>query len=280
MIKLASYEDKPLVYEMWKAVFEDTDEYMDLFFTDKYKPENTLIYFENGVAAASLQMQLYYITFYGQKIPFYYLVGLCTLPQYRRRGYMEQLIDRSHQIMAERGIPLSILVPAEDWLFGFYNRYGYEQVFEKDEENIPIKTIFDQYPDIHDAYKAFDKFQKTDFTVQKSFEDFCTIAKDYCFDSCPPKYNLSAMARVINTEYLLSVYASANTTCKFSIEVNDSIYCIADGKCCRVEDVETDLRVDFRMLVRLLFGYKTNELSEELSLIFPLHHPKINLMLE
>lgn len=268
------------MYQMWKTVFEDTDEYMDLFFTDKYKPENTLIYFEDGVAAASLQMQLYYITFYGKKIPFYYLVGLCTLPEYRRRGYMEQLIDRSHQVMRERGIPLSILVPAEDWLFGFYNRYGYEQVFEKDEVNIPIKEIFDQHPDIRDAYKAFDQLQQTDFTVQKTFDDFYTIAKDYCFDSCPPKYNLSAMARVIDAEQLLSVYASANASKQFTISVDGSTYQIIDGKCSRVVASEVDLDVDIRMLTRLLFGYKTNELSEEFSRFFPVHHPRINLMLE
>ncbi|HBK95633.1 MAG TPA: GNAT family N-acetyltransferase, partial [Porphyromonadaceae bacterium] len=35
---------------MWKTVFGDSDEYMEIYFREKYRNENTLIYFESGKA--------------------------------------------------------------------------------------------------------------------------------------------------------------------------------------------------------------------------------------
>lgn len=280
MIQFANIETMPLVRNMWKICFEDSEEFLDLHFSCKYKNENTLIFFQEGEAVASLQMFPYTITFYKQEVPFYYLAGLCTLPQHRKKGYMAQLIYASHKVMQERGIPLSILVPAEDWLFGFYEKYDYEQIFDGGRKTVPLKRLLDSAPNLEEAYNTFNlRAKKQDFYVQKTFEDFKVIADEFRIDGYPVKYNLSGMACIIDDRYLIGLY---NAQAKKEglpeiIKTNKAgvfSYIIDNG------EGNINIEIDVRLLCRLLFGYKTKELGKPFADIFPEHHPVMNLMLE
>ncbi len=288
MIQFADENTKPLVQSMWKTVFGDKDEYIDLIFTQKYQDENTLIYFDEGKAAASLQMFPYTIRFYGRPVTFYYLAGLCTLPEYRNKGYMGQLIAESFKVMQTRNIPLTILVPAEDWLFGYYEKYGYVKTFDQGEQAIKLDTILKKYTENSDlAFELFDRdYQQDDFIVLKNKDDLKTILEEYVQDGMPPKYNLGGMTRIINVLPLLNIYAATNPTADLTIRVRDEqlqtnqVYKVQNGISELTETENTNLDLDQKLLTRLLFGYKINELSEEYSLFFKEHHPVINLMLE
>lgn len=291
MIQFANEQTVPLVRQMWKICFEDCDEFLDILFTYKYKNENTLIYFEKGKAVASLQMLPYTINFYKQEIPFAYLAGLCTLPEYRKKGYMAQLIHKAHRILFERDIPLSILIPAEEWLYGFYEKYGYTQVFDKGDELIPLKQILDTYPnDIPKAYQAFNEiFRFRDFCVQKNLKDFEAITEEYKLDGYPEKKNLAGMARIIDIWALLDLYAKDNLSKKFSIKVTDDLsgkgfhsFLINRGEVDVIlkTDIPFNIETDIQLLCRLLFGYKTKELEKKYQIFFDEHQPEMNLMLE
>ncbi|MFV0420418.1 MAG: GNAT family N-acetyltransferase [Dysgonomonas sp.] len=287
MIQFANEHTAPLVRQMWKTCFEDTDEFLDIYFHYKYRNENTLIYFDGNKAVASLQMLPYSITFYKETIPFAYLAGLCTLPEYRNKGYMAKLINEAHHIIAQRNIHLSILIPAEDWLYGFYEKYGYEQVFERDDRLIPLKEIIDQYSGIGEAYKAFNSlFCDKDFCVQKNEKDFEAIVEEYKSDGFPPKTNLSGMACIIDVYEGLRLYAKDNLSKQFRLKVNDSrtgassIYYINKGNVELVQDLSFDIETNTHLLCRLLFGYRLSELDSKLSIFFEEHQPIMNLMLE
>lgn len=283
MIQFADKDTAPLVRRMWKTCFDDTEEFMDIYFSKKYKNENTLIYFEGDIAVASLQMLPYTINFYGENIPFAYLTGLCTLPEYRKRGYMARLIDEAHRIIADRGIHLAILIPAEEWLYGFYEKYEYEQVFEKDDTPIPLRTILRKNNDLRIAYRVFDAiYREKDFCIQKTFADFEVIAEDFKTDDCPVKTNLSGMARVINTEALLKLYARKDRTVNVNIKIENEpfVYKVSGGRVSVISGSGYDIEVGLRLLCRLLFGYKLNELDDRYKFYFTEHHPVMNLMLE
>lgn len=289
MIQFANEHTAPLVRQMWKTCFEDTDEFLDIYFHYKYRNENTLIYFNGDEAVASLQMLPYSITFYKETIPFAYLAGLCTLPEHRKKGYMAKLIHEAHRIIAERNIPLSILIPAEDWLYGFYEKYGYEKVFERNSESIPLKEIINQYPDQRQAYEAFDLlFRYKDFCVQKSEIDFSAIVEEYKADDFPQKTNLSGMACIVDLYEVLKLYAKDNLSKQFRLKVNNSqmgdvsTYYINKGVVELILSSEGnfDIEVDTRTLCRLLFGYRIEELDSAFHAFFEEHHPIMNLMLE
>ena len=273
MIRFADSKDKPAIRQMWKLCFDDSEEFMDLYFREKYKSENTLVYSCDEKIVSSLQMLPYTITFYGKKIPFYYLSGLCTLPEYRSKGFMKRLIEAAHHEMKKRKIPLAVLIPAEKELFHFYEQFGYEQVFEADEKLIPLKKILTEHPIIEDAYTVFDlNFQQKDFCVQKTMDDFKTIVDEYKIDGCPPKTNLSGMARIIDAEYLFNLYKESVSASGLKLSLLNL------GELSSIKSNE--LKADVRILCRLLFGFKTKELDENFQLLFPERQPIMNLMLE
>ena len=289
MIEFANDSAAPVVRQMWKKCFDDSDEFLDIYFKYKYKNENTLIYFYEGKAVASLQMLPYTIRFYKELIPFSYFAGLCTLPEYRKKGFMAQLIYKAHEILVERKIPLAILIPAEDWLYGFYEKYGYEQVFEQDDEEIPLKDILDKYPNIDEAYNEFDSlFRYRDFCIQKTKDDFKAIVEDFRLDNYPPKTNLSGMARIIDIWTLLDLYAKQNLSHAYRLKITghisgkDVIYAVDRGMIELImgSDPEYDFEVDIRQLCRLLFGYKVSDLNISCKAYFDEHSPVMNFMLE
>ncbi|NDW19098.1 GNAT family N-acetyltransferase [Dysgonomonas sp. 216] len=288
MIQFANDKTAPLVRDMWKTCFDDSDAFMELYFTKKYRNENTLIYFENGIAAASLQILPYIIRFYGKEIPCGYISGACTLPQYRGRGYMKDLLLESFRIMQDRNIPISILIPARAPLFYFYEKYGYTQVFDKGEVPLYFKSFLYKYPyDVKEAYTQFNKeYQQTDFCILKTEEDFKIIAEEYILDGCPAKYNLAGMARILDAWSLLSLYAIRNPRQDFRVKITDetlqteSIYHVQEATVSLIFGTEWDFEVDIQTLTRLLFGYHTNNMPDNLSTKFTEQHPVMNLMLE
>lgn len=279
MIQFANIDTTPLVRTLWKTCFEDTEEYLDLHFSKKYKPQNTLLYFEKDTVVAALQMLPYTIRFYGKEIPFYYLAGLCTLPEYRNKGYMGELIKASLDVMKRRRIPICGLVPADDWLFNYYRKYGFETVFDPSENTIDLKSFIEK--DLSEAYIEFDKqYQQADFCVLKTKEDLDVILTDYKSEGCPPKGNLKGMARIILPEETLSLYASENNSCSLKIQIEQDIFDIKNGKVGKTDLSSSDISVNFNFLTRLLFGYETFILESPYNSLFEEHHPIINLMLE
>jgi len=291
MITFANKETTPIVKSMWKTCFGDTDEYLNIYFSDKYKEENTLIYWVNDIAVASLQMLEYKIRFYNKILPIYYLSGLCTLPDFRNKGYMKKLIVCSFEIMKERNIPISILVPAEEWLYKYYNKFNFEETFSKGEQPIELKSLLKETNgSIEKSFDLFNQqYQKDDFCVLKNLDDYRTIITEYLTEDESPKFNLRGMSAIINPKEALKAYASVNREKAFSILIKDNLtdlnyaYSIVRGEVLTVEADKLPkeaMVVSITELSRLLFGFKIKELPMEYQQKFEEHTPILNLMLE
>lgn len=65
-----------------------------------------------------------------------YLYGACTVPQYRKKGYMKKLIE-FYEIQAKlNGFDFSALVPDNKQLENYYHKLGYENFFKIKEINL------------------------------------------------------------------------------------------------------------------------------------------------
>ncbi|MDR2011173.1 MAG: GNAT family N-acetyltransferase [Bacteroidales bacterium] len=290
MIRFADQNTSIEVRRMWKTCFNDPDEFLDIYFHEKYKNENTLLWIEDGQVVASIQILPYIFTFCNIEIPVGYISGACTLPEYRNRGYMSKLLLASFDVMRQRNIPLSVLIPAEDWLYGYYAGYGYERVFDSGEKIVPLKEIYEQTnKDIDVAYQNFDiLFRKRDFCVQKSKKDFITIIKDAILYGFPSSYNVAGMARIIDAELLLSYFAKTYPDkffiCKIDdkhIEMNNFTFEIKNGSFIQLtEHLHKETSININTLCRLLFGYHLDEFPDIFAKNFVPHEPVMNLMLE
>lgn len=285
MITFADEHTKAIVRSMWKTCFGDSDEYMDIHFGRKYRNENTLI-LSDPHPAASLQMLPYEITFYNHPIPFSYISGACTLPESRKKGYMEQLLIRSFETMRKRNIPLSILIPAEDWLFVFYEKYGYSQCFEKGEPPLKLKEILERnHFDFPKSYLDFQFiYSKLDFCVQKTEADFQTLVFENELDNFPDEQNQAAMVRIIDAKQLLSIFAQFYSEKSFVISVTDKLllennrtFEIKKGRCIKTTS-SPDFSVSIETLAQLLFGFDVQSFDKPFTDLFESHRPIINLM--
>ncbi|MCI8667975.1 MAG: GNAT family N-acetyltransferase [Lachnospiraceae bacterium] len=110
---------------LWKEVFGDSDEYLDIFFSRVYKEKNTLVRCIDGKPAAALYMIPYEICINGKKHILQYLYALATKAEYRRKGIMTELIHQAHKIGKKRGYVSSVLIPACQELYAFYQQLGY-----------------------------------------------------------------------------------------------------------------------------------------------------------
>jgi len=291
MITFADDSTMQEVWEMWKTCFGDPDDYMEIYFRHKYRNENTLLYVDEGKAVASLQMLPYQFTFCGAEVPVLYLSGVCTLPQARKKGFMHQLLLRSFAVAAGRDIPLMLLVPQEEWLLQFYDKYGFAQTFDAGTEQLPsLRELTDTHPgDLHAAYRAFNTiYRQSDVTLQKTFDDFRAMIEEAKLYDFPPKKSLRGMTRVIDAERMLSLFADRYEEKIFSTHLQDELlldnndqFSLSGGIARRtILPEEPCLSVDIRELTQLLFGYHTSAREEPLRSLFPEKIPQMHFMLE
>ncbi len=120
---------KKQVRELWDCCFNDSSEFSDLYFTYRYSEDRNIAILKDDKVTAALQLLPYPITFYKNKLDSGYISGAATFPEHRNQGIMKQLLLKTFLQMKQQGTPLSILIPAEPWLFNYYQKSGYATVF-------------------------------------------------------------------------------------------------------------------------------------------------------
>ncbi len=183
MIRFATNNDISGIISLWQEAFGDSAEEIKFFLDNKFKPENTLIYEESGEIASMLFLLEGEMCISGKDYPAYYLYAACTVQKYRGRGIMSALLKTAEKTASERNIRYICLLPAEDSLYDYYARFGYQAVFSKkiltisaDEiaENIEfdfdITSVADPEELRESAFKDVDRFKWNNNDINFAFE--------------------------------------------------------------------------------------------------------------
>ena len=159
--------NKPQLIDLWRTSFDDSEEFIKLFFDRVYKKENALFIKKDGKIVSALQMLPYVMTYYGTEISVNYIYAACTLPSERGQGLMRQLIQDAFKVMESRKVALTVIIPADPWLFDYYRDLGYTEAFDYSEETYirPFETAWEQgvlvvppeVPSMESLYKFFNK---------------------------------------------------------------------------------------------------------------------------
>ena len=138
--------NKPQLIDLWRTSFDDSEEFIKLFFDRVYKKENALFIKKDGKIVSALQMLPYVMTYYGTEISVNYIYAACTLPSERGQGLMRQLIQDAFKVMESRKVALTVIIPADPWLFDYYRDLGYTEAFDYSEETYirPFETAWEQ----------------------------------------------------------------------------------------------------------------------------------------
>ena len=183
---------KQQVIDLWKESFNDSDEFIDLFFSRVYQEKNTLTISKNGRVIAALQVIPYEMTYCGTNVPVGYICGVCISPAERGKGWMGKLMQQAIDEMNRRNYALTTLIPASDWLFDYYTRFGYTTIFDYSEE-IHTASVRKENHSLQFAplsERSFDHFydyynriqQKKNCTILHAAYDLETIWKDCYLD--------------------------------------------------------------------------------------------------
>lgn len=129
MIRFAEPRDTAAVRALWEVCFPDDSGFNDYFFRHHYRPQHTLLLTEDAALCAMLQMLPYRLSAAEGEGEITYIYGACTAPAHRRKGYMARLLEQSFVMDQAAGRAASALIPAEEWLFGFYAPFGYRPFF-------------------------------------------------------------------------------------------------------------------------------------------------------
>jgi predicted acetyltransferase len=201
MISIASENIRDEVKNLWKICFHETDDWLNFYFEKKYHHNNTLVYTIDTQIVASLQIFDYNLKFFEKVIPINYICGICTLPAYRARGFSKELITEAHKIIAQKNVAMSILIPANENLFGFYEKFGYKLFFNATNDSINLRQLIS---DTKNEYQTYQKFcaiiAKNDICILKSFQDFKIICEENRLSNYETKRNCYGMAKIFNIQ--------------------------------------------------------------------------------
>jgi hypothetical protein len=186
-ITLAERGDKAELALLWKEVFNDSDEFIKLFFDNVHKPENTLVIKRNSQIVSALQIIPYKVKINDLILDAAYICGVCTRKSERGRGFMSLLMNGATGLIRERGFALSFLIPAEYWLFDIYRKTGYKLDIQNPKHTIQdagtaclhVSPAIDMVPCRSDHYPYFNKKQmERKRCVLHDYKDFDIILQD------------------------------------------------------------------------------------------------------
>ena len=121
---------------LWKEVFGDSDEYIDTFFREVYRPGMASVIEENGEIAAAA-----YAVPFGK---YRYIYAVATKPEYRGRGYGKAAMQRVLSYIASKPFGNSNHVsltcePDNKAAYGLYKRLGFNESGRSDEDEVELE---------------------------------------------------------------------------------------------------------------------------------------------
>lgn len=131
-------EYKAEINRLWKEIFGDSDEYLDIVFDERRKGIFALVAIDSSrdyitskylmyseLVAGLFAMPYCFSDKFGHNCNGLYLFGLMTKPAYRRLGIMSGMMERINCLSHKWGYDFDFLIPAQDSLRDYYSRFGY-----------------------------------------------------------------------------------------------------------------------------------------------------------
>nr|WP_313966151.1 GNAT family N-acetyltransferase [uncultured Porphyromonas sp.] len=109
---------------LWQLCFGDSDEFLDRYFDLVYREEDVLLAYDGSNAIGHLQFPELALSLGEETLPAGYVVAVCTHPDHRGNGIMRPLLHEALRREKARGDVVSVLLPAEEWLYRYYTSVG------------------------------------------------------------------------------------------------------------------------------------------------------------
>ncbi len=167
MITTAKHDMISQLKSLWKLCFHDEDAYIDFYYENRFKAEETLVYLIEDQVVAMLTLMPGYVVHHKAKLPVRYVYAVATHPEHRRKGYAAALMEHANQ-MIKKDYVGTFLVPANPSLFGYYETLGYQTLSHKRVLHISMENFFKDL-------KQFDSKHEIEKVEPLTVEDFYSL---------------------------------------------------------------------------------------------------------
>lgn len=140
--RLAKIEDQEELREIWRLSFGDEEGFIDLYFQYMDWIKEVAVLLHGGRVVSMLTMiPVDLVGAAGEKNSASMLYAIATHPDFQKRGYADQLIEFSNRYLLSNQVEATLLVPAREELFHFYEKRGYANGFYVREAVLKIDEI-------------------------------------------------------------------------------------------------------------------------------------------
>lgn len=236
---------KEQVRQLWKTCFDDDDAFIDLYFRLRYTDKINKVIEEDGKVISALQMIPYPMTFCGQTVATSYISGACTHPDYRARGAMRRLLQETHRAMFAEGVMFATLIPAEEWLKGYYARSGYATCFHYG----LVKKVINSYEQPVDNSVSYLKMSKIDLlkTPQERIYPYFyeqMNRRPCCVQHTPDDFHVVLSDLALSKGDVWIVDKNGG--------MSGLVFCLMDGNTLSVKEILLSDEADFAEVLRQL----------------------------
>lgn len=160
---------KEEIKRLWAESFHDPSDWLDMYFNCVYDEQSALTLNDSeGKIVSSLLLLQYDFAFQNGTVKMGYVAGANTRRASRGNGYMSRLMEDALHYSYQRGDTICALIPAHDWLYFFYDKFGFATVFFVDTQRYTSLHSFagpDHYVELQDAhapeiYQAMERMER------------------------------------------------------------------------------------------------------------------------
>ena len=175
--RLSQPSDVTALQALWRDSFQESQDYLDLFFRTAYAPQRCMVLeLESGIAGAA-----YWLDCSLDGKPLAYLYAVAISENHRNRGLGKHLMDAIHSHLESIGYAGALLVPGSEDARRFYLRRGYRNSCHQNwtpveaASPVPIQLVdADAYADLRQEYLG-------SRGVWQSVKDLALLGKDAVF---------------------------------------------------------------------------------------------------
>ena len=185
MVTLQSHSQR-LYEEIWRSTFADSEAFVALYSRSVYSLQRT-----HMLTAIDQSRSLSHVQYIPYKMRYKesywcagYISGAATRREQRGKGLVQHLMRAAHQQMWREGCLCAFLIPAEEWLYDFYQKMGYAILYSKR----LTPRLSDEPTEISpwDAWQRYNRWQgdlaQLHPTVVQTFRQWCTLRESLALE--------------------------------------------------------------------------------------------------
>ena len=200
--RIANFDDKAQLVALWQEAFGDSEEAISRFFEKVIKPENAVVADDNGNIVSALYLIEAEVVSHSQSFKAYYIYAAATRTEYRQKGVMSALLEYTDEIAVQRKADYLFLRPANERLYSYYRKNGFETAFYEREQEVTADIV----PDDCDYVRWGSDTVELDAFLSDSeafFSEYGYASVDVLRDSITVNYYVSDNPKRLFEEILL-----------------------------------------------------------------------------